>query len=149
MFALLFGGPCDIFYIYIYTGWHIMKKPYVVFAVVAVLMFGIASAHSGGTDSKGGHYNRSTGEYHYHHGYSAHQHPNGVCPYEEPKSTPTRKPSTSFTYTNTKYSTKAPRTTQPPSDTNNEGDNDVVVFISGAGLGAAGLYHVLNKRRNK
>lgn len=39
-------------------------------------------AHGGGTDSKGGHYDRSTGQYHYHHGYSAHQHPNGVCPYE-------------------------------------------------------------------
>lgn len=41
-----------------------------------------AFAHSGRTDSKGGHYNRSTGEYHYHHGYSAHQHENGVCPYD-------------------------------------------------------------------
>jgi hypothetical protein len=40
-----------------------------------------ALAHSGRTDSKGGHYNRSTGEYHYHHGYSAHDHPGGVCPY--------------------------------------------------------------------
>lgn len=34
----------------------------------------IAFAHSGGTDADGGHYNRSTGEYHWHHGYSAHQH---------------------------------------------------------------------------
>ena len=40
-------------------------------------------AHSGGTDSNGGHYDRSTGEYHYHHGYPAHQHINGVCPYED------------------------------------------------------------------
>lgn len=31
-------------------------------------------AHSGRTDSKGGHYNHSTGDYHYHHGYSAHDH---------------------------------------------------------------------------
>ena len=42
----------------------------------------VSSAHSGRTDSAGGHYDRSTGEYHYHHGYPAHQHPNGVCPYE-------------------------------------------------------------------
>lgn len=41
-----------------------------------------AFAHSGRTDSKGGHYDRSTGEYHYHHGYKAHQHENGVCPYD-------------------------------------------------------------------
>lgn len=39
-------------------------------------------AHPGRTDSRGGHYNRSTGEYHYHHGYPAHQHPDGVCPYD-------------------------------------------------------------------
>lgn len=45
-------------------------------------------AHPGGTDSNGGHHNRSTGEYHYHHGYSAHQHKDmdgdGYldCPYE-------------------------------------------------------------------
>lgn len=39
------------------------------------------TAHPGRTDSKGGHYDRSTGEYHYHHGYPAHQHTDGVCPY--------------------------------------------------------------------
>lgn len=53
-------------------------------AVIAILvMFTciLTFAHSGRTDASGGHYNRSTGEYHYHHGYSAHQHPNGVCPY--------------------------------------------------------------------
>ncbi len=44
-------------------------------AVVAV------SAHPGHTDRNGGHYDRSTGEYHYHHGYPAHQHTNGYCPY--------------------------------------------------------------------
>lgn len=31
-----------------------------------------ATAHSGGTDSDGGHYNGD--DYHYHHGYSAHDH---------------------------------------------------------------------------
>lgn len=45
-----------------------------------------AEAHSGRTDSSGGHHdyqNKSgLGSYHYHHGYSAHLHPNGVCPYE-------------------------------------------------------------------
>ncbi len=47
-----------------------------------------AVAHSGGTDGAGGHYNRSTGEYHYHHGMSAHQHPNGECPYAIESSKP-------------------------------------------------------------
>ena len=41
-----------------------------------------ASAHSGKTDASGGHYDSSTGEYHYHHGYPAHQHTNGKCPYD-------------------------------------------------------------------
>lgn len=39
-----------------------------------------ALAHPGGTDANGGHYDGS--EYHYHHGYPAHQHTNGVCPYD-------------------------------------------------------------------
>ena len=52
-----------------------------------VLLFNIAaSAHSGKTDSAGGHYDRQTGEYHYHHGYPAHSHSveDGIidCPYD-------------------------------------------------------------------
>ena len=39
------------------------------------------SAHSGKTDGAGGHYDNSTGEYHYHHGYPAHSH-DGGCPYD-------------------------------------------------------------------
>lgn len=58
--------------------------------VVLILMFCISlimlnlfvSAHSGDTDSQGGHYDYSTNEYHYHHGYPPHQHDNGNCPYE-------------------------------------------------------------------
>lgn len=44
-------------------------------------------AHSGKTDGSGGHIDHSTGEYHYHHGYPAHQHADfdgdGIidCPY--------------------------------------------------------------------
>lgn len=30
--------------------------------------------HSGRTDANGGHWDHSSGEYHYHHGYSAHDH---------------------------------------------------------------------------
>lgn len=40
-----------------------------------------ALGHSGGTDEDGGHIDHSTGQYHFHHGYPAHQHPDGVCPY--------------------------------------------------------------------
>ncbi len=66
-----------------------MKKRIVFVALLISALLSMvfyASAHSGKTDSNGGHYDRSTGGYHYHHGYSAHYHPNGECPYaiEEP-----------------------------------------------------------------
>lgn len=57
----------------------------IVLLLVSLLLFScaaISNAHSGGTDSEGGHWDHSTGEYHYHHGYPAHQHTDGVCPYE-------------------------------------------------------------------
>lgn len=57
-----------------------MKK--VILLVLLLSLFSVAAfAHSGGTDSSGGHYDHKNGGYHYHHGYSAHQHPGGVCPY--------------------------------------------------------------------
>ena len=52
-----------------------------ILILMLTLCVASAFAHSGGTDSRGGHIDRSTGEYHYHHGYSAHDHPGGVCPY--------------------------------------------------------------------
>ncbi|WP_312061062.1 YHYH domain-containing protein [Anaerotignum sp.] len=52
-----------------------------------------AFAHSGRTDSSGGHKDNKNvsglGPYHYHHGYGAHLHPNGVCPYAAEPSTNT------------------------------------------------------------
>ena len=39
-------------------------------------------AHSGRTDSQGGHHDRKNGGYHFHHGQRAHQHPGGVCELE-------------------------------------------------------------------
>lgn len=50
--------------------------------MLLILPLNLALAHGGRTDSNGGHYDRSTGEYHYHHGYPAHDHPGGVCPYD-------------------------------------------------------------------
>ena len=57
------------------------KKIFALFTLVSLLAF----AHPGRTDANGGHYDRKNGTYHYHHGYPAHDHPNGVCPYESPK----------------------------------------------------------------
>lgn len=57
-----------------------------VFAFILLLVINsfslLAYAHPGKTDEFGGHFDGETGEYHYHHGYEAHQHPNGICPYD-------------------------------------------------------------------
>ena len=61
-----------------------MKKVFTLVTLILLLISFcgvLASAHSGRTDSNGGHTNSATGEYHYHHGYPAHSHPNGICPY--------------------------------------------------------------------
>lgn len=61
-----------------------MKKIHFILLLMFLLACTITVyAHPGGTDSDGGHYNHSTGEYHYHHGRPAHQHENGVCPYDD------------------------------------------------------------------
>lgn len=63
-----------------------LQKQLFVFALCLCLLV-VVSAHSGKTDSQGGHYDRDSGGYHYHHGYPAHQHTDkdgdGVldCPY--------------------------------------------------------------------
>lgn len=55
-------------------------------ASLCLCMPGAALAHRGRTDASGGHRDNKNasglGSYHYHHGYEAHLHPNGVCPYE-------------------------------------------------------------------
>lgn len=77
-----------------------LKRKALCAAMLSVLFMAIsftAWGHPGRTDSSGGHYDRSTGEYHYHHGYPAHQHPGGVCPYDiEDKVVPTFPASTEF-----------------------------------------------------
>ena len=56
-------------------------------AVCSLLFNVVAFAHAGKTDSNGGHTDHSSGDYHYHHGYSAHDHydmdGDGIkdCPY--------------------------------------------------------------------
>lgn len=71
-----------------------MKRIIVFVAIIAVFLSAVfvVFAHPGRTDGKGGHYNRSTGEYHYHHGYSEHNHydmdgdGDPDCPYTHKKS---------------------------------------------------------------
>jgi hypothetical protein len=51
-----------------------------ILSISFVLFFGLIFAHSGGTDSEGGHLNHTTGDYHFHHGFPPHSHEGG-CPY--------------------------------------------------------------------
>ena len=69
-------------------------KQFLAAVLVAILVLpSPVLAHSGGTDSSGGHYNSATGNYHYHHGHEAHDHPGGICPYD-PDAQPERNPVT-------------------------------------------------------
>lgn len=57
-----------------------------LFSLAFIFIFSITTfAHSGRTDSQGGHHDYINGGYHFHHGYPAHDHPNGECPYSNVK----------------------------------------------------------------
>lgn len=67
-----------------------MKKAIYLFLCLAIILLAAfpVYAHPGKTDSSGGHTDHETGEYHYHHGYPAHDHydmdDDGIvdCPYD-------------------------------------------------------------------
>ena len=62
-----------------------MRKTIVAVLCLVLMLCVAASAHPGRTDSSGGHRDNNNvsglGSYHYHHGYPAHLHTNGICPY--------------------------------------------------------------------
>ena len=67
---------------------NIMKKILCLILCLSIVpVFNIfCFAHSGRTDSNGGHYNHATNSYHYHcGGHPAHDHTNGECPYDSEK----------------------------------------------------------------
>lgn len=79
-----------------------MKKiKIILYCILIITTF--AYAHPGRTDGRGGHYNRSTGEYHYHHGYPAHSVCGINCPYNNIDAT-NRKSSSSTKTGNSKTS---------------------------------------------
>jgi len=63
-----------------------MKRVLFLFLALSLSFSTLAFGHGGRTDEYGGHHDYNNvsglGSYHYHHGYEAHLHPNGVCPYE-------------------------------------------------------------------
>ena len=80
-----------------------MKKLHFILCCILIITT-FAYAHSGRTDSKGGHYNRSTGEYHYHHGYPAHSVCGINCPYNNIDATNRKSSSSSPKTGNSKTS---------------------------------------------
>lgn len=83
-----------------------MRKLFVFLLVALIITPCIALAHPGGTDSDGGHTDHSTGEYHYHHGYPAHEHKDmdgdgkKDCPYDFKDATDHRTGSTNSNISN-------------------------------------------------
>ena len=63
-----------------------MKRVLFLFLALSLSFSTLAFGHGGRTDEYGGHHDYNNvsglGSYHYHHGYEAHLHPNGICPYE-------------------------------------------------------------------
>lgn len=60
----------------------IITKIMLIIPIVLMLLANGVYAHSGRTDSSGGHKDNKNGGYHYHcGGHPAHSHTNGVCPY--------------------------------------------------------------------
>lgn len=71
-----------------------LNRFFIKIIIISLIMIVIplsVFAHSGGTDSSGGHRDNKNasglGSYHYHHGYGPHLHPNGVCPYASKEKT--------------------------------------------------------------
>ena len=61
-----------------------MKRFTLALSLLLVLtFFATASAHPGDTDEYGGHVDKSTAIYHFHHGEPAHYHTNNICPYSD------------------------------------------------------------------
>lgn len=75
------------------------KKTVLLILVLILLLTSTVYGHSGRTDGSGGHKDNKNksglGYYHYHHGYPAHLHDNGVCPYEASSTKKTSNKSTS------------------------------------------------------
>lgn len=96
-------------------------------------------AYSGRTDSSGGHHdykNKSgLGSYHYHHGYKAHLHTGGVCPYSNgtassSSSSSSSSASNSTSTTNTNSGSDSSRNNANANNgTNNTNNNNTVITI--------------------
>ena len=107
----------------------------VLICVFSVAICNITFAHSGKTDSNGGHKDNKNksglGSYHYHCGeYPAHLHTNGVCPYSSNSSTDANKNSkttskTSSSSTSSNSSANSKSSTSSNSSANSKSSSSV------------------------
>lgn len=111
----------------------------ILFVLIASILVTPSFAHSGRTDANGGHRVSSTGEYHYHHGYPAHQHTGGSCPYDFDDKTGQNSGSSSSgdnkTSSNSKPNSSTPSAAKPPAKTKKSIDPTILA-------GAAGILSV-------
>lgn len=106
-----------------------MKRLFPLLLALMLSFCTVAYAHSGRTDSSGGHRKTSDGTYHYHcGGHPAHQHTNGVCPYAKKKRT---------TYT---YASTASTTTKKKS-------SNLPIILGGAGVGVGIIALIYRKKK--
>lgn len=80
------------------------KRILILLVMICVVVSPFSYAHSGRTDSSGGHKDNKNksglGYYHYHHGMGPHLHTNGLCPYSISYDDPIVYDSTVKTYQN-------------------------------------------------
>lgn len=101
-----------------------LKRFLISLGILALCFSNVAYAHSGRTDSNGGHKDNKNksglGSYHYHcGGYPAHLHPNGVCPYISTPNTNKNSNSNSSSYNSSSSSSSSNNTQIPTSTTIN------------------------------
>ena len=111
-------------------------KRQIAICLLCVSLCTSAYAHPGRTDSKGGHRNTSTGEYHYHHGKPEHQHINGVCPYDKTAGKSDFDFLVEFvgaeSKNNTSKGTKSSDNIQPQKESSSNGYLPILIVVGGA-----------------
>lgn len=119
-------------------------KSFFIFSIlIAALFLTPAYAHPGRTDADGGHYDRSTGEYHYHHGYPAHQHPNGICPYEDEEPETTRAASSTHKQTSSTKVSSAPVSPKPANSAPSRSASERQLAVDIMNLAYTGFMYML------
>lgn len=119
-----------------------------LFILLATLLALPTSAHAGKTDASGGHVDKDTGIYHYHHGYPAHQHTGGRCPYDfddktgqSSGSSSTTPKETSAATTPTPIAPARPSTTTSAAESFSDSEITPTPRPQGSGAGTSSSHH--------